>query len=248
MLVGCVVCVIGLADEAVHGEAVGVLFVWPEFVSECRADAVGFGFAVEPLAVVTLPELVRRRDGLPADTGATVFGARIGGEVVVAQATAQLVLRGDIPVVVVVEVPAVAVHVREAVGVAQQALRSVEVALGVMVVVAVGEADVAALVAVLQAVIGAEVVEVAIHFHVDALRPGAAQAVVVGAAVEVDVTRAEVQGVALILGTKAGHAVDDDAAGAQGVHLIARLFVVIDAVAYGAETVFLYAVWHDTGD
>ena len=63
-----------------------------------------------------------------------------------------------------------------------------------------------------------------------------------------DVARAEVQGVALILGTEAGHAVDDDTAGAQGIHLIARLFVVVDAVAYDAETVFLYAVWHDTGD
>ena len=63
-----------------------------------------------------------------------------------------------------------------------------------------------ALFAVLDAVVGVEVGFAAFDFHFDAraVRRGGAQFVVVGGAVEFDVARGEVDGVALVLCAEAG--------------------------------------------
>ena len=103
-----------------------------------------------------------------------------------------------------------------------------------------------ALFAVLDAVVGVEVGFAAFDFHFDArvVRRGGAQFVVVGGAVEFDVARGEVDGVALVLRTEAGVGVHHDALGFDGVHLVLRLFVVGDVVAHDAQAVFLPRVRH----
>ena len=98
----------------------------------------------------------------------------------------------------------------------------------------------------MQAVVGAEVGFAALDFHFDAraVRRGGAQFVVVGLAVEFDVARGEVDGVALVGGAEAGVGVYHDALGFHRIHLMLRLFVVGDVVAYDADAVFLARVRH----